>query len=88
MSIYFVDKIQGQGRRQRKIPLPKKFWREFPLGSFVKVEQLEDASLFYVDKVQAQGKIQRRIPVPQKFWPEFQLGAMVRVEFMRKGKQI
>ncbi len=86
MSIYFVDKIQGQGSRQRKIPLPKKFWREFPLGSLVKIEVLEDSSLFYVDKVQAQGKIQRRIPVPQKFWAEFPLGVLVRIEFMRKGK--
>lgn len=85
--MYFVDKIQAQGERQRKIPLPKKFWREFPLGSMVKVELMDDEALFYVDKVGAQGKVQRRIPVPLKFWEEFPLGSMVKVELMGKGKR-
>ena len=83
--MYFVDKIQAQGTRQRKIPLPKKFWREFPLGSLVKIELIDNPSLFYVDKVQAQGKVQRRIPLPKKFWKEFPLGSMIKVELMRKG---
>jgi len=85
--MYFVDKIQAQGTRQRKVPLPKKFWREFPLGSLVKVELIDDPSLFYVDKVQAQGKIQRRIPLPKKFWKEFPVGVMVKVELMKKGEK-
>lgn len=85
--MYFVDKIQAQGTRQRKIPLPKKFWKEFPLGSIIKIELIDDSSLFYVDKVQAQGKVQRRIPVPQKFWNEFPVGAVVKVEFMRRSKK-
>ena len=83
--MYFVDKIQAQGTRQRKIPVPKKFWVEFPLDSYVKISLLDDLSLYFVDKVQAQGKIQRRIPVPQKFWDEFSVGAVVRIEIVRKG---
>lgn len=85
--MYFVDKVQAQGKRQRKIPLPKKFWKEFPLHSLVKIELIKDPTLFYVDKVQSQGKIQRRIPLPQKFWTEFKLGDMIRVELMRKSKK-
>ena len=85
--MYFVDKIQAQGTRQRKIPVPKKFWLDFPLDSYVKIELLDDNSMFFVDKVQAQGKQQRRIPVPQKFWNEFPVGAMVKIEVMRKGKK-
>ena len=84
--MFFVDKVQAQGTRQRKIPLPKKFWGEFPIDSIVKVELVNDPTMFFVDKVQAQGKIQRRIPLPLKFWEEFPLGAMVKVELMRKGK--
>ncbi len=83
--MYFVDKIQAQGLKQRKVPVPKKFWEEFPLDSIVKIELLNEPALFYVDKVQAQGKIQRRIPLPMKFWGEFPVGAMVRVELMRLG---
>ena len=83
--MYFVDKIQAQGTRQRKIAVPKKFWVEFPLDSYVKISLLDDSSLYFVDKVQAQGKIQRRIPVPQKFWDEFSVGAVVRIEIVRKG---
>ena len=82
--MYFVDKILAQGTRQRKIPVPKKFWREFPLDSLVKISLIDDEEMFYVDKVQAQGKIQRRIPLPQKFWSEFPVGTMVKVELMKK----
>ncbi|HIH10913.1 TPA: hypothetical protein HA241_01880 [Candidatus Woesearchaeota archaeon] len=84
--MYYVDHIQAQGTRQRKIPLPKKFWKEFTLDSLVKIELLTDSSFFYVDRVQAQGKNQRRIPLPQKFWNEFPLGSTVRIELMKKGK--
>ena len=82
--MYFVDKIQAQGTRQRKIPLSKKFWNEFPLNSMVKVELIDNPSLFYVDKVQAQGKLQRRIALPKKFWNEFPLGVMVKIILMKK----
>ena len=82
--MYFVDKIQAQGTRQRKIPVPKKFWIDFPLNSLVKIELLHNPVLFYVDRVQAQGKAQRRIPLPQKFWDLFPVGALVRVEVMKK----
>ncbi len=82
--MYFVDKIQAQSTRQRKIPVPKKFWLDFPLGSLVKIELMGNSDLFYVDKVQAQGKIQRRIPLPQKFWEEFPVGVVVKVEIMKK----
>ena len=85
--MYFVDKIQEQGARQRKIPLRKKFWKEFPLNSIVKIELLNDSSLFFVDKVQSQGKLQRRIPVPHKFWDEFPIGSVVKIEFMRRSKK-
>ena len=85
--MYFVEKIQAQGIRQRKLPVAKKFWKEFPLHSYVKISLLEDESMFFVDKVQAQGKLQRRIPVPQKFWEEFVVGTMVKIELMRKGKK-
>ena len=85
--MYFVDKIQEQGTRQKKIPLPKKFWKEFPLDSMVKIELIDNPSLFYVDKVQAQGKVQRRIPLPKKFWQEFPVGAMVRVELINVDKK-
>lgn len=84
--MYFVDYIQAQGKRQRKIPLSKKFWADFPLGSYVKIE-LVDGGLFYVDKVQAQGRKQRRIPVPQKFWDEFRVGVAVRIELIKAGKK-
>jgi len=84
--MYFVDKIQAQGTRQRKIPLPKKFWSEFSLNSLVKIELIDDSSLFFVDKVQAQGKVQRRIPVPKKFWSEFSVNAIVKVELMKRPK--
>jgi len=83
--MFFVDKILAQGTRQRKIPVPKKFWREFPLNSLVKISLVEDEEMFYVDKIQAQGKVQRRIPLPQKFWSEFPVGTMVKVELMLKG---
>ena len=83
--MYYVDRVQAQGKRQRKIPLPKKFWKDFPLDCFVKIELIRDSSMFFVDTIQAQGKIQRRIPVPQKFWHQFPLGSTVRVEFMRKS---
>ncbi len=81
--MYFVDKIQAQGTRQRKISVPKKFWSDFPLNSIVKISIL-DQSLFFVDRVQAQGKIQRRIPVPKKFWNEFPVGTAVRVDILKK----
>ncbi|MEK6901713.1 MAG: hypothetical protein AABX37_05185 [Nanoarchaeota archaeon] len=84
--MYFVDRIQAQGAKQRKIPVPKKFWKEFPLHSLVKMELLDDSSLFFVDIVQKQGKVQRRIAVPRKFWPYFPVGTIVKVEGMRKGK--
>ena len=82
--MFFVDKILAQGTRQRKIPVPKKFWREFPLDSLVKISLVDDEEMFYVDKIQAQGKVQRRIPLPQKFWGEFPIGVMVKVELMKK----
>ena len=85
--MYFVDQIQAQGTRQRKIPVLKKFWKKFTLNSMVKIELIDNPSLFYVDKVQAQGKKQRRIPLPQKFWEEFPVGSMVRIELMKKGKK-
>ncbi len=85
--MYFVEKIQAQGLRQRKIPLLKKFWPEFPLHSLVKIELLDDSSMFFVDKVQAQGKLQRRIPVPLKFWEEFPIGTLVKIELMKKGNE-
>ena len=84
--MYFVDRVQAQGTKQRKIPVPKKFWKEFPLQSLVKIEVLDDPSLFFVDIIQLQGKIQRRIAVPQKFWTYFPVGAIVKVEWMRNGK--
>ena len=84
--MYLVDKIQEQGERQRKISVSKKFWKEFPLDSIVKIELLNHSSMFYVDKVQAQGKLQRRIPLPKKFWGEFPVGSMVRIELIKKGK--
>jgi len=86
--MYFVDRILEQGTRQRKIPVPKKFWKDFPLGSIVKIQLIEEEEgLFYVDKVQAQGKIQRRIPLPKKFWSEFPLGKMVQIEVIKKGNR-
>jgi hypothetical protein len=84
--VYFVDRIQAQGTRQRKIPVPKKFWIDFPIDCFVKISLVDDEEMFFVDIVQAQGRVQRRIPVPQKFWDEFALGKAVRVEFMRGKK--
>lgn len=83
--MYFVDRIQAQGLRQRKIPLPRKFWAEFPLYSMVKIELLENPSLYIVEKVQAQGRLQRRIPVPLKFWNEFPLGSLVKIELLKRG---
>jgi len=82
--IYFVERVLAQGTRQRKISVSKKFWKEFPINSYVKIELLDDSTMFFVDKVQAQGKLQRRIPVPQKFWEEFPVGVIVRVELIRK----
>ncbi|HLD01223.1 MAG TPA: hypothetical protein VJC39_05775 [Candidatus Nanoarchaeia archaeon] len=84
MSIFFVDRVQVQSDKQRKVPLPKKFWLSFPLNSLVKIQSLKNESLFYVDKIQAQGKIQRRVPLPKKFWKEFPLGTMVKVELITK----
>ena len=83
--MYFVDKIQAQGDKQRKIPVPKKFWIEFPLDSMVKIELLDDPTLFFVDRIQAQGKVQRKIPVPMKFWKEFPAGAIIKVESMKRS---
>jgi hypothetical protein len=83
--MYFVEKVLAQGKKQRKISVSKKFWREFPINSYVKIELLDDSTMFFVDKVQAQGKLQRRIPVPQKFWDEFPVGVIVRVEVMKRG---
>lgn len=84
--MYFVEKIQAQGTRQRKISVSKKFWEEFPLGSYVKISLLDNESMFFVDIVQAQGALQRRIPVPMKFWDEFRVGSAVKVEIMKKGE--
>ena len=81
--MYFVEKIQAQGTRQRKLPVSKKFWKEFPLDSYVRIELIDNPSLYFVDKVQAQGKLQRRIPVPRKFWKEFNVGAAVRIEVIK-----
>jgi hypothetical protein len=83
--MYFVEKVLAQGTRQRKISVSKKFWKEFPINSYVKIELMDDSTMFFVDKVQAQGKLQRRIPVPQKFWDEFAVGTIVRVEVMKRG---
>ncbi len=82
--MHFVERIQVQSTRQRKIPVPKKFWREFPLDSFVKIELLNDQTLFFVERVQAQGGLQRRIPLPQKFWAFFPANSVVKVELMHK----
>ncbi len=81
--MYFVEKVQAQGERQRKLPVPKKFWEHFPLDSMVKITILE-TEIFIVDRVQHQGKLQRRIPIPQKFWPEFPVGAIVKVECIKR----
>jgi hypothetical protein len=83
--MYFVERVLAQGTRQRKISVSKKFWKEFPINSYVKIELMDDSTMFFVDKVQAQGKLQRRIPVPQKFWDEFPVGVIVRVEVMKRG---
>ncbi len=80
----FVDRIQKQSTCQRKIPLPKKFWEEFALGSLVKITRVDDPSLFFVDRVQAQGKVQRKIPLPQKFWEFFEVNSFVSVELMKR----
>lgn len=85
--MYYIDRIQAQGKRQRKIPLPRKFWLEFSLNSMVKIESLSNQNLFYVDKIQAQGKQQRRIPVPQKFWSEFPVGTFVKIELLKKDER-
>ena len=85
--MYFVDYIQAQGERQRKIPVSKKFWAEFPLDSYVKIELMDNSGLFFVDRIQAQGGKQRRIPVPQKFWGEFTVGSAVRIELIKKGSE-
>ena len=82
--MYFVEKIQEQGTRQRKISVSKKFWDEFPIDSYVKIELLDNSRLFFVDKVQAQGLLQRRIPVPKKFWDEFEVGATVKIELLKR----
>lgn len=81
--MFFVDKIQAQGTKQRKIPLPKKFWKEFPLHSMVKIELIDNPAVYYVDKVQTQGEKQRKIPVPKKFWKEFPMGSMVKIELLQ-----
>ena len=81
--MYFVEKVQAQGERQRKLPVPKKFWKHFPLNSMVKITLL-NKEIFIVDRVQKQGKLQRRIPIPQKFWKEFPVGAVVRIECIKK----
>ncbi|MAG72779.1 hypothetical protein CL620_00555 [archaeon] len=83
--MYFVERIQAQGPRQRKIAVPKKFWNEFPIGSYVKISLINEPDLFFVDRVQAQGKLQRRIPVPHKFWGEFPIGTFLKIEIMRRA---
>ncbi len=85
--MYYVDKILAQGTRQRKIPVPKKFWKNFPLNSYVKISLIDGSPLFFVDIVQAQGKLQRRIPVPQKFWKEFPVGSTIKIELIKKGSK-
>lgn len=80
--MHFVERVQVQSTRQRKIPVPKKFWREFALDSVVKIELMNNSGVFFVDFVQAQGGVQRRIPVPQKFWDFFSAGCMVMVTLM------
>ena len=65
------EQILAQGTRQQKISVSKKFWEEFSIRSYVKIELMDDPTLFFVDKVQTQGRLQRRISVPQKFWKEF-----------------
>ncbi|MBT5739471.1 hypothetical protein HOI26_00075 [Candidatus Woesearchaeota archaeon] len=85
--VYFVEKIQAQGERQRKIPLLKRFWDEFPLDSYVRVELIENSSVYFVDFVLKQGSLQRKIPVPQKFWKEFSVGAMVKVSLVKRGDE-
>ncbi|GEM_PF-6929225 len=82
--IQFVERIQIQSTHQRKIPVPKKFWKEFPLNALVKIELMDTPALFFVDMVQAQGKVQRKIPVPQKFWDFFAADTIVTIELMRK----
>ena len=84
--MHYVDRVLAHGDKQRKIPVPKKFWKDFPLGTLVKIVLMSDHSLFYVDKIQAQGKLQRRVPLPIKFWEEFSEGSVVMVEVMRKKK--
>lgn len=84
--MYYIEKVQAQGLKQRKVSLSKKFWNEFPLDCFVKIELLESPNIFFVDRVQAQGKLQRRIPVPQKFWEDFDVESIVKVTFLRRGK--
>ncbi len=84
--MYFVEKIQAQGKSQRKIAVRKKFWADFPLKSWVKISLLNDSNVYFVDIVQAQGKLQRRIPIPQKFWKEFAVGKAVRIDIVKNGK--
>ena len=84
--MYFVEKIQAQGKKQRKIPVPKKFWNEFPVGSLVKIEKVYEPTLFFVDIVQEQG-VQRRIAVAYKFWNYFPVGTAVKIEWMIGGKK-
>lgn len=85
--MYFVEKIQAQGAKQRKIPVLKRFWQEFPIGSYVKITLLDQEQLFFVDVVQTQGKLQRKIPVPLKFWREFSVGKAVKISLVKRGKQ-
>ncbi len=82
-----MDKVQAQGEKQRKVPVPRKFWLDFPINSFVKISLLSNPTIFYVDKVLAQGTKQRRIPIPQKFWKLFDIDDTVRVDIMKVSKK-
>ena len=39
--MFFVDRVQAQGKLQRRIPVPQKFWDEFTVGATVKIEVMK-----------------------------------------------
>ena len=42
--LFFVDKVQAQGGKQRRIPVPQKFWEEFAVGTAVRIELIKKES--------------------------------------------
>jgi len=60
-TLFFVDRVQAQGEKQRRIPLPQKFWQFFPSTCVVKVELMHKPTVLKQILTTVEKKVEKSI---------------------------